>query len=91
MVSPISVIADNTDKKLKKAVIVPPRHGKGGTLNSTTKKMSDTESMTTSKTTMQYMVKDTIIYAIPINVTINDNPLDEVKIYKIRSRCRYFS
>ena len=29
------------------------------------------------------MVKDTIIDAIPVNVVINDNPLDEVKTYKI--------
>ena len=28
------------------------------------------------------MVKDTIIDAIPVNVVINDNPLDDVKTYK---------
>jgi hypothetical protein len=77
-------IADNGDKKLKKAVIAAPKRGYGGKSNTTTtKKVSDTESVTTSKTNLQYMVKDTIVDAIPVNVVINDNPLDEVKTYRI--------
>ncbi|MGH9965982.1 MAG: hypothetical protein ACRD5E_14315 [Nitrososphaeraceae archaeon] len=78
-------IADNHDKKLKKAIIAAPKRGYGGKAGSTstTKKVSDTESVTTSKTSLQYMVKDTIIDAIPVNVVINDNPLDEAKGYRI--------
>lgn len=77
-------IADNSDKKLKKAIIGAPKRGFGKSgSTSTTKNVSDTESVTTSKTTLQYMVKDTVTDTIPINVIINDNPLDEMKTYKI--------
>ena len=51
--------------------------------SSTTTTTTDMTTTTKTKTILQYMVKDTIIDAIPVNVGINDNPLDEAKTYKI--------
>lgn len=83
--NPITLfIADNADKKLKKAVIAAPKRGYGSKAGTTTtKNVSDTVTKTETRHFLQYMVKDTIIDAIPVNVVINDNPLDEVKTYKI--------
>ena len=83
--NPITLfIADNADKKLKKAVIAAPKRGYGSKAGTTTtKNVSDTVTKTETRHFLQYMVKDTIIDAIPVNVVINDNPLDEVKPYKI--------
>lgn len=84
--NPITLfIADNTDKKLKKAVIGTPHRGYARSANNTTTTtITDTVTTTTkTKTSLQYMVKDTIIDAIPVRVIINDNPLDDTKTYEL--------
>jgi hypothetical protein len=87
--NPITLfIADNKDKKLKKAIIGTPKRGYGSVVgnNTSTTTTTTTDAMTSTtrtKTNLQYMVRDTIIDAIPIRVIINDNPLDDTKTYEL--------
>jgi hypothetical protein len=80
-------VACNSDKKLKKAIIGTPKNdyrGRSKSSSTTTKEVSDSVVKTETKTTLQYMIKDTVIDAIPVSVTVNDNPLDDTKTYDVK-------
>lgn len=71
-------VADSITKEIMKVVIAWPKD-----VTETSKSGNTTTTTTTKTTTIKYTEKDTIIDAIPIKVTINENPLDGTKTYQV--------
>jgi hypothetical protein len=78
-------LADYHRDKVLKAVILKPK----SSIESESKEDKDTETTTETKTKTkrkQLLIKDTMIDAIPTEVTIFSNPIDASKTYKVTFR-----
>ena len=80
-------LADSHRDQVLKAVVLKPK-----STTETKKKEDDeeqvTEQINTSPKNKKLLIKDTMIDAVPINVTVYSNPTDTSKTYKVTFRHR---
>jgi hypothetical protein len=79
------IVADQKRKETIRSIVVTPRKTKDNNNKSTTTTNTSTETTTTTTTitAQRYIPKNVIIDAIPTEVIINDNPLDDNRTYQV--------